>query len=278
MKVGFTACSDTLKPSDLSNVLLLKDILNTMGIDVVLSKYIFQNEGNEELSAQLKAENLMKFYQDDTITHIVDISGGNTANEVLSLLDFSIIANSGKVFMGYSDLSVVLNAIYSKTNNLGYLYSIRNLIRECSNIQISNFKSAFLEGSNELFNLEYSFLRGDSLKGTLIGGNIRCLAKLFATPYMPNFKDKVLLLESRGGDVNLIKSLLNQYSQVGVFNQVRGVVLGTFSHMEKHHLMPTVESMVLSITKDIPIIKTFDVGHEPNSKCVKIGSYYEFYS
>jgi muramoyltetrapeptide carboxypeptidase LdcA involved in peptidoglycan recycling len=34
--------------------------------------------------------------------------------------------------------------------------------------------------------------------------------------------------------------------------------------------------MVLNLTEDIPIVKTFDVGHEPNSKCIKIGSYYEF--
>jgi muramoyltetrapeptide carboxypeptidase LdcA involved in peptidoglycan recycling len=68
--------------------------------------------------------------------------------------------------------------------------------------------------------------------------------------------------------------LLNQYSQAGVFKQVRGIVLGTFSNMEKHHIMPTVESMVLNLTKDIPIVKTFDIGHEPNSKCIKIGSYY----
>ncbi len=253
---------------------MLEDILKGMGIDVELSSYLFENDGNVENSAQLKATNLMRFYQDDTITHIVDISGGDTANEVLPLLDFKAIQESHKPFMGYSDLSVILNSLYAKTQNMGYLYSAMNLLREDSLKQISNFEDTFINGSNALFDFNYTFLRGESLQGVLVGGNIRCLAKLFGTPYCPDFSDKILLLESRGGDANSIKSLLNQYSQVGVFKQVRGIVLGTFSNMEKHHIMPTVESMVLNLTKDIPIVKTFDIGHEPNSKCIKIGSYY----
>lgn len=276
MKVGFTACSDTLKNPDLANVLILKDILNTMGIDVVFSRYLFEKDGNAEYSAELKAENLMNFYKNDSITHIIDISGGDSSNEIIPLLDFDIIKHSNKSFMGYSDLSVILNSIYYKTQNVGYLYSIRNLIKESAETQILEFENTFLNGSNDLFSFDYSFLRGNSLKGTLVGGNIRCLSKLFGTPYCPNFKDKILLLESRGGGTNLIKSLLNQYNQVGVFNQIKGIVLGTFSHMEKHHLTPTVESMILSITKDIPIVKTYYIGHEDNSKCIKIGSHYEF--
>jgi muramoyltetrapeptide carboxypeptidase LdcA involved in peptidoglycan recycling len=262
----------------MANVLLLKDTLNRLGIEVEFSKYMFTNDGNAELSAQLKADSLMQFYRDETITHIVDVSGGDSANEVLPLLDYTVISNSGKPFMGYSDLSTVLNAIYTKTGNAGYLYSIRNLIRECSTQQLADFESTFLDGTNALFDIDYTFLRGDSLQGTLIGGNVRCLAKLFGTPYAPDFNNRVLLLESRGGGVELVKSLLNQYQQVGVFNQVRGVVLGTFSHMENHQLVPTVETMLLNLTinNPIPIVKTYSIGHEADSKCVKLGTHYVF--
>lgn len=276
MKIGLTACSNTLNPTEIDTIYTLKDTLSSMNIDVSLSNYIFTTDGNPKLSAELKAENLMKFYQDSSITHIADVSGGDTANEILTLLNYDIISKSGKKFMGYSDLTVILNAIYSKTGNIGYLYTIRNLIRSDSENQIENFKSTFIDGSNSLFNFDYSFIQGDSLEGTLIGGNIRCLSKLFGTEYLPDFKDKILFLESLGGGVNQMKYLINQYSQVGVFKKVKGIVLGTFTQMEQNNETPTIEELFLNTIKDIPIIKTFDIGHDANSKMLKIGEHYQF--
>ena len=37
------------------------------------------------------------------------------ANEVLTDLDFEMISASDKIFFGYSDLTTVINAIYTKT-------------------------------------------------------------------------------------------------------------------------------------------------------------------
>ena len=215
----------------------------------------------------------MKFYLDDSIKAIFDISGGNVANEVLEYLDFEIIKKNPKPFFGYSDLTTIINAIYSKTEIPSFLYQVRNLIYDYSEEQIENFRSTILENKNDLLNINYKFLQGDFLSGTVIGGNIRCFLKLAGTPYMPSFKGKVLLLESLGGEVALMTTYLNQLKQMGAFNEVKGIILGTFTEMEEKQAKPTIEQLVLDIVnnKEIPIAKTEEIGHGSNSKAIVIG-------
>ena len=72
----------------------------------------------------------MKFYNDNEIKAIFDLSGGDLCNEVIRHLDFSQIKKANKPFFGYSDLTVILNALYSKTNKVNYNYQLRNLLEK----------------------------------------------------------------------------------------------------------------------------------------------------
>ena len=56
----------------------------------------------------------MSAYRDPEVKMIFDLSGGNLANDVLPFLDYSIIENSDKLFVGYSDLTCIINAILCK--------------------------------------------------------------------------------------------------------------------------------------------------------------------
>lgn len=81
----------------------------------------------------------MDFYRDDEIKGIFDISGGDIANGILPYLDYDVIADSSKLFWGYSDLTTVLNAIYTKTGKISVLYQIRNLLYQHSERQLEDF-------------------------------------------------------------------------------------------------------------------------------------------
>ena len=90
---------------------------------------------------------------------------------------------------------------------------------------------------------------------------------------MPSVKDKVLFLESLGGEVPLMTTNLNQLKQKGAFNEFKGIILGTFTEMEEKQAKPTIEQLVLDIVnnKEIPIAKTEEIGHGCNSKAIVIG-------
>ena len=72
------------------------------------------------------------------------------------------------------------------------------------------------------------------MEGILLGGNLRCFLKLAGTPYFPDLDGKLLFLESLGGGPELIASLLAQLSQLGVFQKIAGLLLGTFTELSKN--------------------------------------------
>jgi muramoyltetrapeptide carboxypeptidase LdcA involved in peptidoglycan recycling len=108
--------------------------------------------------------------------------------------------------------------------------------------------------------------------GIVVGGNIRCFLKLAGTEYLPDLTDKILLLESFNGTVAKMETYLCQLKQMGVYDKVAGIILGTFTEMETEKCIPTIETLVKKIVgKDLPIVITSDIGHGTNSKGIIIG-------
>ncbi len=90
-------------------------------------------------------------------------------------------------------------------------------------------------------------------------------------------KGKLLLLESYGGSVAKMATYLNQLKQMGVFQKVAGILLGTFTEMERNQETPPMEELILSyIEETLPVIKTKQIGHGCDAKAVMIGEKYIF--
>lgn len=272
-KIGIVACSNAQLLSNKEKINELEKVLKDIGLNPIFSKFIYEKYSVFSGSGKERGEALMNFYLDKDIKAIFDISGGDLANEVLDYLDFEIIKNNPKAFFGYSDLTTIINAIYSKTGNVSYLYQIRNLIYSFKDIQKERFINSILLGKDDLFNIKYEFLQGNKMSGVVVGGNIRCFLKLSGTPYMPNLENKILLLESYGGEVALMTTYLTQLKQMGAFKKIKGIILGTFTKMEENNVKPNIEEIVLKIVNDknLPIIKTNEIGHGMDSKCMIIG-------
>ena len=66
-----------------------------------------------------------------------------------------------------------------------------------------------------------------------MGGNIRCFLKLAGTPYMPDTRGKILFLESNGGDRHRTAAAFSQLRQMGVFDEIAGLLLGTFTALDR---------------------------------------------
>ena len=277
-KVALVACSNGLKREAEKDIEFLSRTLQDIGLNLAFSNYIYAKESVFNASAKERGEALMNFYMDEAIRAIFDISGGDVANGVLPYLDYDIISNNPKPFFGYSDLTTIINGIYAKTGNKGYLYQVRNLIYDNRDEQVKVFTESMINNGKDLFNFDYKFLQGQSMSGVVIGGNIRCFLKLAGTEYMPSFKGKILMLESLGGDAASMYSLLNQLKQLGAFKQIAGIILGTFTNMESKGIKPTIEELLLEVIEDttLPVIKTNEIGHGSDSKCIIIGKEYEF--
>jgi len=154
-----------------------------------------------------------------------------------------------------------------------YLYQIRNIIEANKTKQLKEFKNTFMGSGSELLTFNYEWIQGNYMEGIVVGGNVRCFLKLAGTEYMPDFEDKILFLESLGGDVAKMKTYLSQYKQMGVFKKIKGIILGSYTEMERENYSPNIIEIVNEVVNDtnMPIIKTEEIGHGKNSKCIIIG-------
>ena len=271
-KVGIVCCSNGQKTTYVDKIKYLEQTLKDIGLQPVFSDYIYEREDVFSGTVQERAEALMNFYKDDEIKAIFDISGGDVANGILPYLDYEIIANSSKMLWGYSDLTTVINAIYAKTGKPSVLYQIRNMIYHHREQQVTDFQNTVMKNGSDLFQLNYKFIQQSSMQGVVVGGNIRCFLKLAGTEYMPDLEGKILLLESYSGTVAKMETYLCQLQQMGAFDKVAGILLGTFTEMEEENCLPTVEMLVKKIVgEDLPIAVTREIGHGTDSKAIVIG-------
>ena len=278
-KVGIVCCSNGLAQEQTPTIDMLVQILERSGFVPVLSPHLYGDENGYAGTARERAQALMDFYKDDEIEEIFDVSGGDMANEVLPYLDFQTIAWAKKHFWGYSDLTTILNGIYARTGKSSVLYQVRNLTYDHSTKQITDFLGTTLTGTSALYDFPYEFIRGTHMEGMVVGGNIRCLLKLAGTQFWPDMREKILLLESYGGKVPQMVTYLSQLSQMGVFKKVNGILLGTFTQMEKNECRPDMAQLILEFAdKKTPIAKTAYIGHGTDSKAIRIGHHLKLYS
>lgn len=271
-KIAIVNCSNGQSASSKEKLQKLHAELTGLGLIPVWSSCIYEKEYLFSGSAQERAKSLMDFYQDDEIKEVFDISGGDIANEILPYLDYDAIAKSNKRFWGYSDLTTVLNAVYAKTGRPTVLYQIRNLINSDAQNQLVRFQKSMLEGAPDLFDFSYDFIQKEEMTGIVAGGNIRCLLKLAGTEYWPDMTGKILLLEAYGGEVPQMVTYLNQLSQIGVFRQINGILLGTFTKMEEKMCRPQIGELVKKYAgEELPIARTAQIGHGADSRAVIIG-------
>lgn len=276
-KVGFIACSDGRDRSKSNIYLTLENILAQFSVHAVYAK-TFYAVGNTPFSGtpEERAAELAELYQDKEIKAVFDLSGGNAANELLPSINMEVIKENPKPFVGMSDLSVLNNALFTLTGVPNLHYQTTNLLGPDSAFQMELFTKVFLtdwHNPNELVTFPYTWLRGSSMEGTVIGGNARCFLKLAGTPYMPNPEDKLLFLESLGGGPAAIASYIAQLTQLGFLERCNGILLGTFTELEQSAGMPTAEELVLAATEKfgIPVAKTAKLGHGYDSHCLPIG-------
>ena len=265
-KIALAGCSDPRKAEEQQFLQELVRLLQGMDLEVVCGTCMWGGTAEE------KAAELMRFFADPDMNYIFDITGGDLANEVLCRLDYETIRTSRAVFAGYSDLTVVLNAILAKTGRETVNWQIRNLLYEHAEEEQAYFREKILTGRLNADDLAIRFVRGTGMRGILAGGNIRCLLKLAGTPYFPDMNGKILLLESMSGGPARMKTSLVQLRQMGVFDQVSGVLLGTFTQMDRDGLKPSVAEMLAELLPEhVPLAMTPYIGHGKDARAVVIG-------
>lgn len=264
------SCSLSRVRSDIYDSAL--DFLQDQGFKVTFSRNCREMNVFQSSSVRSRVDDLHEAFADKNVRAVMACIGGFNANEILPYLDYELIKANPKILCGYSDITVLLNAVYAKTSivtyhaphlaALGFLNEreyTQKYFSECMMCE----KPFVVKPSETARN--YTVIQEGKCEGEIIGGNLCTLNLLQGTPYMPDINNKVLFLEDDNimGDYFVCEFDRNLQSllQVSGAESIKGIVFGRFDESCK-----MTEDMIKAIIKDkvspdIPIIFGVDFGH-----------------
>lgn len=255
------------------------EFLESLGFHTVLGKHVYSTTLGYAASPQEKARDINHMFADQSIQAIFCAQGGATANACLPYLRWDTIRENPKIFVGISDITVLLNAIHHKTGLVTFHGNdiMWGLGRNPTKYDKQAFISTLMDGNiGEIpaSRERRKTVRSGSAVGKLLGGNLHCLLKLAGTPYFPDFHQAILFVEDIGVTSEDCDYLFQQLKQIGVFDQIQGALVGYVDGMQNSEkgAIP-MEDVLLqtSAEYDFPILKVEDFGHNCPNAMLPVG-------
>jgi muramoyltetrapeptide carboxypeptidase len=111
-------------------------------------------------------------------------------------------------------------------------------------------------------------------EGPLIGGNLSLVTHLLGTPFMPSLDGAILLLEDVGERPYRLDRMWTHLRLAGVFERVRGIVLGDFNECEEKNASYTAADVLRSLAEEtgLPCAAGFPIGHAAINQPVPLGT------
>ena len=252
--------------------------LENLGFVVMLGEHVYSTTWGYAASPQEKAEDINRMFADESIKAVICSQGGQTANACLPYLDWDGIRENPKVFLGISDITVLLNAIHHKTGLVTFHGNdvVWGFGRNPTMYDEQEFMRCLIDGKiGEIPPArERRAIRNGVAEGRLLGGNLPCLLKLAGTPYFPDFIGAILFLEAFRISPEGCDHLFQQLKQMGVFDQIRGVIIGYIDGLQNDEkAVMQMEDVLLHVTSEyaFPILKADDFGHNCPNTVLPVG-------
>lgn len=206
--------------------------MEELGFRTTLGKTLYEQDGFLAGNDEMRAAEFMDMIENKSIRAILTMRGGWGCGRILDRLDYKVISANPKIIIGFSDITSLINAIYTKTGLVtfhgpcGYSswgdFTTNQTIKSVALGEPYTMKNP----SDNLDDLK-TWSSGTA-KGRLVGGNLTVISSMIGTRFENNWKDKLLFLEEIGEEPYRVDRMLWQLKQAGVFSKINGVILGSF--------------------------------------------------
>jgi muramoyltetrapeptide carboxypeptidase len=228
---------------------------------------------DEARLAQLKAA-----AADPAVQVVMALRGQYGMTRLLPHIDFDAMAASGKVFVGYSDMTAFHMALWARTCAIGYagpMFAGDFGADAPVAFTLDNFWQC-LAGPTHAIHENASGNPALDVEGTIWGGNLAMLVSLLGTDYFPRIDNGILFLEDIAEHPYRVERMLLQLMQSGVLARQQALVLGDFS---AYRLSPAdngydFDAMLayLRHTLPIPVLTGLSFGHIPRRVTIPFGA------
>ncbi len=215
--------------------------------------------------------------EDDTVDALVAVRGGYGCQRLLPLLAPCWDKWPAKPIFGFSDLTALHLARYQKTGAIGYHSPlVANLGSSTSAPNATSVRDFRAKLSGKSLG-KWSFaakniLQQGQAQGPLLGGNLSLLVSLLASPWLPDFKGSILLLEDVGEVPYRLDRLFTILRQSPIWRVAKGLVLGSFTACGPQS--SSVRHILLEAAADFdgPVVWRAPFGHAPQNRTFPVGA------
>jgi len=265
--------SPASSPDEFSRVERGVKYLEGLGYRVKVGANVGKNHGYLAGTDQERIDDIHSMFKDKNVKAIFTLRGGYGAFRLLDKIDYRLIKNNPKIFVGYSEITALQMAFLEKA---GLITFAGPMVAVDFYDEVSDYTSELfwktITSNKKIGKLKYPenqklpFLQKGSASGRIIGGNLAVFAHLLGTSYFPNLTGKILMIEDIGELPYRVDRMLNQFRLAGVFKKVKGIILGRFVDCHEHD--PNKKTLTLGeVISDyitpvkVPSIYTFPHGH-----------------
>ncbi len=222
---------------DEESISIAREIFEALGFNVKEGKHIRSRYGNLAGTDEERIADIHAMFGDKSVKAIVCIRGGSGTSRLLDRLDYGMIARNPKILLGYSDITALILALYAKTGLVSFHGAVG--ISTWTNKLAEAFRAQFVANNPAIFENPKS--KGENVVQTkdrittihpgtvdavLLGGNMTVLTGLCGSPYLPDFKDKILFMEEVDEDMERMDRMFCQLKNAGILRAIKGFIFG----------------------------------------------------
>ncbi len=280
--------------------------LQRLGFRVKVAEHAFNNRGHVSDTAENRLADLHAMFADPEVAAILATIGGDHSCQLLPLIDWNLIRDHPKIFMGFSDITVLNVAIRARTGLVtfngpalltdwaefpdmpafsreGALRAIRTPEPIGDLAPSAWWTEEFLDWSAgedatrpraQTPSTGWRWLREGLAQGPLIGGCLESLQHLRGTPWWPDMTGALLFLETSEEmpTPEDIDGILMDYENMGVFDRITGLIFARpygYGDDDKARLHEIIIDRTARF--GFPVLADTDTGHTTPLQTLPIG-------
>ncbi|MDB5264595.1 MAG: LD-carboxypeptidase [Parcubacteria group bacterium] len=277
----------SLKGASLSQREICNMNLTALGLRVSFGKHIESSDEFDTSSVADRIEDLHEALLDPEVKMIMSGLGGMNAAQILQSINWELLRENPKIFCGFSDMAVLVNAIYAKTGIVTYYGPFYGTfgMKKGAEYMLESFRSCMLsddpfvvnpapdwsddwwwddqENRTFVLNTGPLVINEGEAQGKLLGGHITSLATIFGTDFCPDLSNALLMLEENS-EINprsfdrLLQCVILQKG----FDKVKAILIGRFTTPTK-----ITDEILIKIIRShpelsqIPVVSNLSFGH-----------------
>lgn len=259
-----------------------------MGYKVKLGKNILNTYGYLAGTDQERLEDLHEMFADKSVNMIWCGRGGYGCTRLLDSIDYKLIKNNPKIFMGYSDITALHNAFYQCADLITFHGPIaaskhnefsEKLIFDLIERNEIDGKAILSDLQKQEFPEDHHHLEvmvPGKAEGIFVGGNLSLVAAMMGTKYEINLKGKILFLEDVEEEPYSLDRMFTQLMGAKHFKDLAGIMLGQFSSCvakNPENSLTTKELLIDRLSNcKFPVVAGLPFGHVPLNMSIPIGA------